>query len=119
MPSLHFSLGCQLYWLPVHRQLSTQPPPHACWPTFTSPSHRAPGFACGGAGQFLMHLLLWQLLPPGQVPQFNTSPLSFVTLPHSVALEFAILMSAGCAAIASLVSLSRARYELAGPATTA
>jgi len=38
----------------------------------------------------------------------------FATLPLSVALEFAVIMSAGCAAIASLVSLSRARYEVAG-----
>ena len=38
----------------------------------------------------------------------------FATLPLSVALEFAIIMSAACAAVASLVSLSRTRYELAG-----
>ena len=38
----------------------------------------------------------------------------FATLPLPVALEFAIVISAGCAAIASLVSLSRARYEVAG-----
>ncbi|MEK1902285.1 MAG: MFS transporter, partial [Rhizobium sp.] len=40
--------------------------------------------------------------------------LIFATLPLSAALEFAVVLSAGCAAIASLVSLSRARYELAG-----
>jgi DHA2 family multidrug resistance protein-like MFS transporter len=38
----------------------------------------------------------------------------FATLPLSVALEFAVVMSAGCAAVASLVSLNRARYEVAG-----
>ena len=38
----------------------------------------------------------------------------FATLPLSVAVEFAVIVSAGCAAIASLVSLSRARYEVAG-----
>jgi len=38
----------------------------------------------------------------------------FATLPLSAALEFAIVMSAGCAAIASLVSMSRARYEVVG-----
>ncbi|MGR9060207.1 MFS transporter (plasmid) [Rhizobium leguminosarum] len=37
----------------------------------------------------------------------------FATLPLSAALEFAVVISAGCAFIASLVSLSRARYELA------
>lgn len=36
----------------------------------------------------------------------------FATLPLSAALEFAVVVSAGCAFIASLVSLSRARYEL-------
>jgi DHA2 family multidrug resistance protein-like MFS transporter len=40
----------------------------------------------------------------------------FAVLPLSVALEFAIVMSAGCAAIAGLVSLGRARYELPEPA---
>ncbi len=40
--------------------------------------------------------------------------LIFATLPLSAALEFAVVLSAACAAIASLVSLSRARYELAG-----
>ncbi|CAN7269097.1 MFS transporter [Rhizobium sp. LjRoot254] len=43
----------------------------------------------------------------------------FATLPLSVALEFAVIMSAGCAAIASLVSLSRARYELVAQPGTA
>jgi DHA2 family multidrug resistance protein-like MFS transporter len=38
----------------------------------------------------------------------------FATLPLSAALEFAVVIAAGCAAIASLVSLSRARYEVAG-----
>lgn len=38
----------------------------------------------------------------------------FAALPLSIALEFAIVMSAGCAAAASLVSMSRARYEVVG-----
>lgn len=38
----------------------------------------------------------------------------FATLPLSAALESAVAISAGCAATAGLVSLSRARYELAG-----
>jgi DHA2 family multidrug resistance protein-like MFS transporter len=38
----------------------------------------------------------------------------FATLPLSTALAFAIVTAGGCAAIASLVSLSRARYEVAG-----
>jgi DHA2 family multidrug resistance protein-like MFS transporter len=36
----------------------------------------------------------------------------FATLPLSSALEFAVVTAGGCAAIASLVSLSRARYEV-------
>ncbi|MHC2214685.1 DHA2 family multidrug resistance protein-like MFS transporter [Rhizobium leguminosarum] len=36
----------------------------------------------------------------------------FATLPLSNALEFAVVTAGGCAAIASLVSLSRARYEV-------
>ncbi|WP_199287250.1 MFS transporter [Rhizobium chutanense] len=38
----------------------------------------------------------------------------FATLPLSTALTFAVVIAGGCAAIASLVSLSRARYEVAG-----
>jgi DHA2 family multidrug resistance protein-like MFS transporter len=38
----------------------------------------------------------------------------FATFPLSTALEFAVVSAGGCAAIASLVSLSRARYEAAG-----
>jgi DHA2 family multidrug resistance protein-like MFS transporter len=37
----------------------------------------------------------------------------FATLPLSAALESAVVIASGCAAIASLVSLSRARYETA------
>jgi DHA2 family multidrug resistance protein-like MFS transporter len=37
----------------------------------------------------------------------------FATLPLSTALEFAVAIASGCAAVASLVSLSRARYERA------
>jgi DHA2 family multidrug resistance protein-like MFS transporter len=40
----------------------------------------------------------------------------FATLALSTALECAVVLAAGCAAIASLVSLSRARYEVAGQA---
>jgi MFS transporter, DHA2 family, multidrug resistance protein len=39
--------------------------------------------------------------------------LIFATLPLSAAVEFAVVTSAGCAVIASLVSLSRGRYEAA------
>jgi DHA2 family multidrug resistance protein-like MFS transporter len=35
----------------------------------------------------------------------------FATLPLPTALESAVVIASGCAAIASLVSLSRARYE--------
>ncbi|MDR6820155.1 DHA2 family multidrug resistance protein-like MFS transporter [Neorhizobium sp. 2083] len=38
----------------------------------------------------------------------------FATLPLSTALELAVLIAAGCAAAAGLVSLSRARHEVAG-----
>jgi len=38
----------------------------------------------------------------------------FATLPGEVSLQFAILMASVCAAIAGMVSLSRARYEAAG-----
>ena len=38
----------------------------------------------------------------------------FATLPLPTALQSAVVIASGCAAIASLVSLSRARYEVAG-----
>ncbi len=40
----------------------------------------------------------------------------FTLLPISIALETAILTASACAAVASLVSLSRGRYEVAGKA---
>jgi DHA2 family multidrug resistance protein-like MFS transporter len=40
----------------------------------------------------------------------------FATMPLQIALEFAVVISAGCAAFASLVSLARARYEMTGQA---
>ncbi|MDF0694976.1 MFS transporter [Rhizobium sp. MC63] len=38
----------------------------------------------------------------------------FATLPLATALNFAVAISGGCAAMASMVSLSRARYEVVG-----
>lgn len=43
----------------------------------------------------------------------------FATLPLSTALNFAVVVSGGCAAISSMVSLSRTRYEVAGQPGTA
>ncbi|OLP58037.1 multidrug ABC transporter [Xaviernesmea oryzae] len=43
----------------------------------------------------------------------------FAALPVTIALHYAVMIAAACAAIASLVSLSRARYEAGGLAAAA
>lgn len=57
--------------------------------------------------------------PHGDVHDRIFMSIIFATLPLQAAVGFAIVMSAGCAAIASLVSLGRARYEaVEQPGTT-